>query len=252
MSFGETPVTVVGNLTADPEIKFTEGGAALAKFTIATTPRVFDRESNQGKDGTSRQGEVFGVPVDAVGSLTGWLHDGLQIKVVTGRALFGKPKNNKVRDVPLPDSVAQALTQHMQHHPPVDVTLPWKRPDGPPVTKRLIFSGPKGNHVYRSNFDISPWKPALATAGPIDKPEDGAPLPSAREHGMHALRHFYAFVLLDAGENIKTLNSYLGHTDPGFTPRVCTHLMPSSESRTRRAIDTLCKSASEGNEAQAA
>ncbi|MFG2658966.1 single-stranded DNA-binding protein [Streptomyces sp. NPDC048425] len=51
MSFGETPITVIGNLTADPELKFTEGGAALAKFTIASTPRVFDRESNQWKDG---------------------------------------------------------------------------------------------------------------------------------------------------------------------------------------------------------
>ncbi|WP_405778342.1 single-stranded DNA-binding protein [Streptomyces sp. NBC_00859] len=53
MSFGETPITVIGNLTADPELKFTEGGAALAKFTIAATPRTFDRESNQWKDGTA-------------------------------------------------------------------------------------------------------------------------------------------------------------------------------------------------------
>ncbi|MCQ4212370.1 single-stranded DNA-binding protein [Streptomyces longispororuber] len=53
MSFGETPITVIGNLTADPELKFTEGGAALAKFTIAATPRVFDRESSQWKDGTA-------------------------------------------------------------------------------------------------------------------------------------------------------------------------------------------------------
>ncbi|MGW7381608.1 single-stranded DNA-binding protein [Streptomyces sp. NPDC054794] len=53
MSFGETPVTLVGNLTDDPELKFTEGGAALAKFTIAVTPRTFDRTSNQWKDGTT-------------------------------------------------------------------------------------------------------------------------------------------------------------------------------------------------------
>ncbi|MER5882584.1 single-stranded DNA-binding protein [Streptomyces sp. NPDC001941] len=53
MSFGETPITVIGNLTADPELKFTDGGAALAKFTIASTPRVFDREKNQWADGTS-------------------------------------------------------------------------------------------------------------------------------------------------------------------------------------------------------
>ncbi|MET7666830.1 tyrosine-type recombinase/integrase [Micromonospora luteifusca] len=57
--------------------------------------------------------------------------------------------------------------------------------------------------------------------------------------GMHALRHFYASSLLDAGESIKALASYLGHADPGFTLRVYTHLMPASEERTRRAIDDL-------------
>jgi site-specific recombinase XerD len=53
----------------------------------------------------------------------------------------------------------------------------------------------------------------------------------AREHGMHALRHFYASVLLDAGENIKALSHHLGHNDPGFTVRGYTHFMPSSDAR---------------------
>ncbi|MEV8429874.1 single-stranded DNA-binding protein [Streptomyces chartreusis] len=53
MSFGETPITIIGNLTADSELKFTASGQALARFTVASTPRVFDRESNQWKDGTS-------------------------------------------------------------------------------------------------------------------------------------------------------------------------------------------------------
>ncbi|MFF4909805.1 single-stranded DNA-binding protein [Streptomyces sp. NPDC001260] len=53
MSFGETPITIIGNLTADPELKFTDSGQALAKFTVASTPRTFDREANQWKDGTS-------------------------------------------------------------------------------------------------------------------------------------------------------------------------------------------------------
>ncbi|MEV4695003.1 tyrosine-type recombinase/integrase [Micromonospora echinospora] len=54
---------------------------------------------------------------------------------------------------------------------------------------------------------------------------------------MHVLRHTYASVLLDAGENIKALSLYLGHADSGFTLRVYTHLLPASEDRTRRAID---------------
>ncbi|MFF7371957.1 single-stranded DNA-binding protein [Streptomyces tricolor] len=53
MSFGETPITLVGNLTDDPELKFTASGTALARFTIAVTPRTFDRASNQWKDGTT-------------------------------------------------------------------------------------------------------------------------------------------------------------------------------------------------------
>jgi single-strand DNA-binding protein len=53
MSFGETPITIIGNLTADPELKFTDSGQALARFTVASTPRTFDRDANQWKDGTS-------------------------------------------------------------------------------------------------------------------------------------------------------------------------------------------------------
>jgi single-strand DNA-binding protein len=48
---GETVITVVGNLTADPELRYTQGGLAVANFTIASTPRSFDRASNEWKDG---------------------------------------------------------------------------------------------------------------------------------------------------------------------------------------------------------
>jgi single-strand DNA-binding protein len=48
---GDTVITVIGNLTADPELRFTPSGAAVANFTIASTPRSFDRQSNEWKDG---------------------------------------------------------------------------------------------------------------------------------------------------------------------------------------------------------
>ncbi len=48
---GETVITVVGNLTADPELRYTQSGLAVANFTIASTPRNFDRASNDWKDG---------------------------------------------------------------------------------------------------------------------------------------------------------------------------------------------------------
>ena len=47
---GETPITVIGNLTADPELRFTPSGAAVANFTVASTPRTFDRQTNEWKD----------------------------------------------------------------------------------------------------------------------------------------------------------------------------------------------------------
>ena len=47
----ETIITVVGNLTASPELKFTPNGAAVANFTVASTPRTFDRQTNEWKDG---------------------------------------------------------------------------------------------------------------------------------------------------------------------------------------------------------
>jgi len=48
---GETTITVIGNLTSDPELRFTPSGSAVANFTIASTPRTFDRQSSEWKDG---------------------------------------------------------------------------------------------------------------------------------------------------------------------------------------------------------
>ena len=47
----DTVITVIGNLTADPELRFTQSGIAVASFTIASTPRMFDRQANEWKDG---------------------------------------------------------------------------------------------------------------------------------------------------------------------------------------------------------
>ena len=51
MSYGETVITIVGNLTDDPELRFTPSGAGVASFTIAATPRTFDKTKNEWRDG---------------------------------------------------------------------------------------------------------------------------------------------------------------------------------------------------------
>ncbi len=48
---GDTVITIIGNLTSDPELRFTPSGAAVANFTVASTPRAFDKASNEWKDG---------------------------------------------------------------------------------------------------------------------------------------------------------------------------------------------------------
>lgn len=51
MSQGDTPITIVGNIVADPELRFTPSGAAVANFRIASTPRTFNKQTNQWEDG---------------------------------------------------------------------------------------------------------------------------------------------------------------------------------------------------------
>jgi single-strand DNA-binding protein len=53
MAAGDTPITVVGNLVADPELRFTSAGQPVATFRVASTPRIMDRQTNEWKDGDS-------------------------------------------------------------------------------------------------------------------------------------------------------------------------------------------------------
>ncbi|MFE1295772.1 tyrosine-type recombinase/integrase [Streptomyces sp. NPDC058731] len=174
-----------------------------------------------------RQGEVFGLAVEDVDFIEGVIHVVRQVKLIRNRPVFAPPKGAKERTVPLPESVARSITNHISQHPPASVTLPWRAVDGPPVTSSLIFHRDQGRPLNRNDFNRGVWRPALEAAG----------VPLGRASGMHALRHFYASVLLDAGESIKALSEYLGHHDPGFTLRTYTHLMPSSEKRTREAVN---------------
>ncbi|WP_425829609.1 tyrosine-type recombinase/integrase [Streptomyces fractus] len=187
-----------------------------------------------------RQGEIMGIAVDALDFESDTLHVVQQLKLSESKPVFALPKGGKTRDVPLPGPVADALRAHMKRFPPVEITLPWRKADGPPVTRRIVFTAPRGNHVWRTTLNEEAWKPALVAAGVIPEPETkGDAYAAAREHGMHALRHFYASALLDAGESIKAVSEYLGHSNAALTLRIYAHLMPSSQERTRTAIATV-------------
>lgn len=193
-----------------------------------------------------RQGEIFGLAIDDI-DLTGHkLHIRQQVKQIGGRLIFALPKHDRHRDIPLPDSVAAELAAHLHDYPAQPVSLPWEETDGPTRTLRLVVTSREHKALNRNYINAYVWKPTLERHGIIDPHRPTAPSgrrdQSARRHGMHALRHYYASVLLDAGESIKAVAKYLGHADPGFTLRTYTHLMPASDQRTRTAIDTALAS----------
>jgi integrase len=166
-----------------------------------------------------RQGEVFGLRVEDIDFLRRKVLVRQQVKLVKSRPVIAPPKGGKTREVPLPDAVAEAISEQVRRFPSGD--------------SGLVFVTREHKPLVRTYYNPHIWKKALRAAG-VDP---------TRENGMHALRHFYASVLLDAGESIRALADYLGHSDPGFTLRVYTHLMPSSEDRARTAVDRVLRPA---------
>lgn len=186
-----------------------------------------------------RQGELFGLSPDDVDWLRGWVKVRRQVKLVGNRLVFALPKGGKERDVPLPGSVRDELAAHLAKFPAKEVTLPWGEPDGKPTTVKLAVTTRQGGANNRNHFNQEVWKPAQERVG----------IPSERVNGMHALRHYFASVLLDAGENIVAVSEYLGHHKPSVTLAYYAHLMPTSETRTRAAIDAvMCPQSAPGGE----
>jgi integrase len=160
-----------------------------------------------------RQGEAFGLRVVDIDFLRHRVRVEQQVKIVGGRIRIEPPKGGKRRVVPLPDTIALELAEHLRQFP-ADGTV-------------LAFTSREHQALNRNYFNSHVWKPALVRAG----------VEPSRQNGMHALRHFYASVLIDAGESVKAVAEYLGHADAGFTLRVYAHLFPSSEHRARSAVD---------------
>jgi integrase len=175
-----------------------------------------------------RQGEVFGLAMDDIDFRRRTISVRRQVKLTArNQPYFALPKGRKTRTVPMPNSVRAALLSHLEHFPARLVTLPWDGPTGPLTSVALILTTREDKPVNRHYFNAKIWKPALRANG----------VPETRDNGCHALRHYYASVLLDGGESIKTVSERLGHSDPGFTLRTYTHLLPDSESRTTDIID---------------
>jgi integrase len=162
-----------------------------------------------------RQGEVFGVTRDRLRL------DGDDPVVIVDRQLrslrgpatgFGPLKTSASnRVIPLPSVVVEALRQHISAYDVAD--------DG------LVFRL-RGEAIHRSAFGHV-WRPAAKAAG----------LGQLTGTGMHALRHFYASLLIRYGESAMTVQARLGHASPSETLETYAHLWHDSNDRTRFAVD---------------
>ena len=129
-----------------------------------------------------------------------------------GRPTWPPPKTQaSVRTVPLPQVVVDALGAHLATWPA----------DG------FVFTTELGAPIRRTAFSARVWRPAVQAAG----------LPAAVT--FHALRHFYASLLIRHGESVKTVQARLGHASAAETLDTYSHLWPDSDDRTRAAVDSV-------------
>jgi integrase len=135
------------------------------------------------------------------------------MRVLDGSSpVFGKvkDKSNRPRAIPLPDFVVKELSTHISRF--------GLGPQG------LIFTGPRGGPIRRATFsDV--WRVAAEPLG-FDTGE-----------GFHQLRHFYASLLIESGQSVRTIQDRLGHHSAAITLDVYGHLWPEGEDATRAAVD---------------
>ncbi|MFP5376021.1 MAG: tyrosine-type recombinase/integrase [Acidimicrobiia bacterium] len=161
-----------------------------------------------------RQGEAFGLTTGAVDFLRRSLRVERQLVLLPGGPPYLAPPKTAAsrRTVPLPDVVIEALAAHLTAY----------RVEG----DGLIFTTPAGEPIRRNRFgDV--WRAAVKRAG----------LPDGT--GFHALRHYYASLLIRHGESVKVVQARLGHASASETLDTYSHLWPDSEDRTRAAVDSV-------------
>lgn len=159
-----------------------------------------------------RQGEAFGLTVDRIDFLRRQLTVDRQLITMPDRAPYLAPPKTQasVRVVPLPQVVVDALAAYLSAWP----------------ADELVFTTELDAPIRRTAFSERVWRPAVKRAG-----LSGA--------SFHALRHFYASLLIRHGESLKTVQARLGHASAAETLDTYSHLWPDSDDRTRAAVDSV-------------
>lgn len=160
-----------------------------------------------------RQGECFGLTIDRVNFLRREVLVDRQLVKLSGRPADLAPPKTKasVRTVPLPRVVVDALSAHLAAYPVGSDGLVFTI-GGEPITRSMF------GHVWRG--------PARSVGIPTGQ-------------GLHALRHYYASLLIRHGESVKVVQARLGHASAAETLDTYSHLWPDSDDRTREAVDAV-------------
>ncbi|WP_409332186.1 tyrosine-type recombinase/integrase [Trujillonella humicola] len=162
-----------------------------------------------------RQGELLGLTVDRIDFLRRQMVVDRQLINLPGQAPQLAPVKTRasVRTIPLPATVIAALAEHLAEFPaePTD----------------YVFASDDERPMMRSAWSGSVWRPAVKAAG-LDYSVT-----------FHALRHYYASLLIRHGESVKTVQARLGHSSAAQTLDVYSHLWPDSDDRTRDAVDAV-------------
>lgn len=143
-----------------------------------------------------------------------------------GAPVFGplKDRRNRPRLIPAPQIVIDELSAHVARFGLGE--------------EGLIFTGTRGGPIRRTSF-ADTWR---SVAGPLGVPPGD---------GYHQLRHFYASVLIRAGESVKVVQERLGHTLAEMTLGTNGHLWPGDDERTRAAVDKVLRGLSGAAEGDA-
>ncbi len=161
-----------------------------------------------------RPSEVFGLVVSRINFVARRVEVAHQLVAVRGEGLSLGPLKSDAsyRIIPLSDWVLNALSGHLREFGTGDMNL--------------VFTMETGRPLTRARWgDV--WRPAASKAR------------ISRGTGFHALRHFYASLLIQGGEQVKTVQSHLGHASAVETLNTYGHLWPDSEDRTRTVVDAL-------------
>lgn len=177
----------------------------------AALPERYRAAATLGAGAGLRQGELFGLSADRVDFLRRTIRvDRQLVTAVAGPPSLGPVKTpSSLRTIPVPEVVLHALSAHLAAWPAQPDTPIFTTEDGPPVAR---------NRAGRI------WRRAATEAA---LPPGG---------GWHALRHYYASVLIGAGESVKSVQARLGHKSAAVTLDVYSHLWPADEDRTRSAV----------------